>query len=97
MSLDSIAIELKNVNRSIVSLDKTISKHNGRLRKVEEFMLLAKGGGLALKGVWSVVGVFVIAMAFGVFQMYVRFENLDESIKISINKELSSYEFNIVE
>ena len=95
--MEVIAIKLESIDKGIIKLDKTITTHNGRLKKMEEFVLLAKGGKMALKGVWSIVGVFFIAMAFGMFQMYIGFTNLDNTIKVAINKELAEYEFNIVE
>ena len=97
MNLEVIAIKLESIDKGIIKLDKTITTHNGRLGKMEEFVLLAKGGKMVLKGLWSIVGVFFVAMAFGMFQMYVGFVNLDNIIKVAINKELAEYEFDLVE
>jgi len=97
MNMEAIAIKLESIDKGITKLDKTIATHNGRLGKMEEFVLLAKGGKMALKGLWSIVGVFFVAMAFGMFQMYVGFTNMDSIIKVAIHKELAEYEFNLVE
>lgn len=75
--------------------------HNSRMTKIELWKATLDGGKLALKGVWGVIGAFVIAGVIAIFaamfQMYVMYQNLPNIISAEVTSQLGNYQFEIVE
>lgn len=80
---------------------KQILKHaeytNGKVAELVEWRLKMEGAKSTLKGLWGVMGVFAIAISFGLFGMYVEFQGLEGTIRDIVIGELENYEFEIIE
>ena len=99
-----IVSELGHQKDEIKKLNNTIDTHNGRLTKMESAILLFQGAKIAIKGVWGLLGVFLIAIVFGLFTMYIEFQSfksqireLDDNIAKEVTAQISTLEFNITE
>jgi len=76
-----------------------LEKHNGRLKKVEEWKLRIDGGKAVINAMWLVLGVFFIASVFGLFNMYVTVARLPEVVELQviglIEKKINNNEIQI--
>jgi len=64
-------------------------KTNGRVTLLEAIKLRAEGGAAVLKGIWAFMGVFAVAVTFGLFNMYVQLTHLDSTIRQTVREELT--------
>lgn len=70
---------------------------NGKVAGLVAWREQMKGAKDALGYVWAFLGVFFIAIIFGMFQMWVQFQGLDSMIEQSVTAQLDNYEFDILE
>ena len=84
---DTLKNGLDNVANRINKLDKTISNHKGRLKKMEEWKLKIEGGKSVLKGIWGAVGGLVISAVVGIFFMYIQIRELSQTIQMLEKQE----------
>ena len=64
-----------------------VQKTNGRVTKIELWKAKLKGASSVLKGVWGILGVFVVASIFGIFQMYLAINRIETTIHNEVQKE----------
>lgn len=94
--LEHIINTLSEMNNRISEVHEQTKKTNGRVLAIEKWRERIAGGSAAIKGIWGVVGVFFVAMAFGLFQMYIQVQKMDQVIADEVEKRLSQLEFEVI-
>ena len=86
---DAVEHGFQDTKKSIDGLTKKITEHNGRLSKVEVWRQRIEGGKIVVKTVWGIGGVVVMAGFFGLWNMYIEFNNFSQTLKtIELQQEL---------
>jgi len=98
---EKIEGQFKVANKFHVDILNETKKHNSRMTKMELWRAKIDGITLATKGIskglWTVFGVFFIAGVFSFFQMYGAIKELPVAISNEVEKQLETYEINIIE
>ena len=91
--MGEIKRHIKDTKDTIAGFNVTLQNHNGRLTKMEMLHERLKGAKMATRTVWGVLSVFVVASTFGLFNMYVAFQQLPYVIDQAIDKALEDKTF----
>lgn len=87
--VDEMRSTVKVMMNTLVDIKEQTIKTNGRVTDLERTKLRAEGGAAVLKAIWAIGGVFLIAMCFGLFQMYVTVANIDSHIEKVVTESLT--------
>lgn len=84
----------------IQPLTAQVTITNGKVAELSKWREQVRGAGMAIKGIWGVIGITLVGMAYALFNMWVQFQSLDETIKEIVQQELndseSNYEFDTI-
>ena len=86
---------LENIGAKMEEIHAEVKFTNGKVKSLMAWREQIKGASTVVKGAWGVAGVFLIAMTFGVFNMYVQVHDLPTTVQVLIEDELQNYEFEI--
>ena len=86
---------LDHIGQKMDQIHDEVKFTNGKVKSLMAWREQIKGASIAVKSAWGVAGVFLIAMTFGVFNMYIQVHELPSTIQALIEEELSTYEFEI--
>lgn len=84
------------IELSVRKVDEKISFTNGKVADLIKWREQVKGASMALKGVWGLLAIFVVASIFGMFYMWVEFQSIDYRIRDVLVKELENYQLEVV-
>ena len=86
-----VSSQYGHILKELKNMHTTLKEHNDRLTKLERIQERFRGASMATKTIWGIVSVFVIAIVFGMFQMYLTINKLDLTIESKIRTALEGY------
>lgn len=94
-----ISSHMMENTKAVEGLNDTLKQHNNRLSKIELWKAHIEGAGILTKSIYGLVGVFIVASTFGLFNMYIAYKQLPLTIRDAVRTELSSgnYQLEIVQ
>lgn len=87
--------EIKDLKENISALAETgkqileqVKLTNGRVNNHDILLAKVRGGVVVIKGIYGFIAVFLIAATYALFNMYVAFQNIDNTIRGIVQEEI---------